>query len=182
MNRLVNALIARPQVIEQTAGKGNVGFGLLMFALGDIVFSRSELHRIQDDLQLFQRLETSYLPTISAPDWKDALSLTENRAAVKSGWWTVMIAGTSGRFGLTAPQDAPGSELVALFDGPAASARILVYDPALGTVTEVTGGPHCGISTRGRCFEGICHDCVAFEVYDEADGAGIKCICPHHPG
>jgi hypothetical protein len=73
--------------------------------------SESELHRIQNDRQLRRRLETSYLPTISAPDWDDALSLTENRTTTNSGWWTVMVAGTSGHFGLTAPQEGSGTEL-----------------------------------------------------------------------
>ena len=69
VNRLVNALIAYPQVIEQMAGQEEVPFGSLLDALGDAVFSEPELHRIQDDSQLRQRLETTYLPTISAPDW-----------------------------------------------------------------------------------------------------------------
>jgi hypothetical protein len=180
MNRLVKALIARPQVIEQTAGQGDPSFGLLLDALGDLVFSGSELQRIQADLQLRQRLETGYLPTISAPDWNYAMSLTENRTAIKSGWWTVMVAGASGHFGLTAPQDGSGSEVVALFTGPAASAEILVYDPALGTLGEVTGGPHCGPPSRGRCREGTCHGCEPFEVYDEAShSTGIMCMCSH---
>jgi hypothetical protein len=177
VNRLVKALNARPQVIEQTAGQRDPSFGLLLDALGDAVFSESELHRIQNDPQLRQRLETSYLPTISAPDWEDAMSLTENRTAINSGWWTVMIAGTSGHFGLTAPQDGSGAELVALFTGPAASVWILAYDPALGTLSEVTSRPHCGAPSRGRCYEGTCHGCKAFEVYDEATHSGIKCMC-----
>lgn len=183
MNRLVNALMARPQVIERTAGHEDARFGSLLDALGDTVFSESELHRIQDDRPLRQRLEESYLPTISAPDWEYALTLTENRTAINSGWWTVMIPGTSGHFGLTAPQDGSASELVALFTGPAASAGILVYDPALGAVKDVTGGPHCGPPSRGRCGEGICYGCAAFEVYDEAThSTGIKCMCSHRPG
>ena len=182
MNRLVKVLMEHPQIIERTAGQGNAGFGLLMDALGDVVFSTSELHRIQDDSQLRHRLETSYLPTISAPDWENALSLTENRTASNSGWWTVMIAGTSGRFGLTAPQDSSASDLVTLFAGPAASVRILAYDPVLGTATEVPGGPHCGMSNNGLCFEGTCHGCAPFEVYDEAThNPGIKCMCSHQP-
>jgi hypothetical protein len=111
VNRLVRALIARPQVIEQTAGQQDPSFGLLLDALGAAVLSESELHRIQNDRQLRRRLETSYLPTISAPDWDDALSLTENRTTTNSGWWTVMVAGTSGHFGLTAPQEGSGTEL-----------------------------------------------------------------------
>jgi hypothetical protein len=180
VNRLVNALITHPQVIEQMASQENAPFGSLLDALGDAVFSEPELHRIQDDLQLRQRLETSYLPTISAPDWEHALSLTENRTATDSGWWTVMIAGTSGHFGLTAPQNGPGPEQVALFTGPADSAWILAYDPALGTVIDVTGLPHCGAPSRGRCHEGSCHGCDPAEVYDEAThSTGIKCVCPH---
>ena len=179
VNRLVRALIAHPQVIEQTAGQQDPSFGLLLDALGDAMLSESELHLIQNDPQLRQRLETSYLPTISAPDWNDALSLTENRTTTNSGWWTVIVAGTSGHFGLTAPQEGSGTELVALFTGPAASAWILAYDPALGTLSEAAGKPHCGAPSRGRCYEGTCHGCIPYEVYDEATHSGIKCMCSH---
>jgi hypothetical protein len=183
MNRLVNALIAHPEVVEQTAGQEDARFGSLLDVLGDAVFSGSELRRIQDDPQLRQRLETSYLPTISAPDWEYALSLAENRTAVNRGWWTVMVAGTSGRFGLTAPQDGSGAELVALFTGPTARAGILAYDPALSTVIDLTGGPHCGPPSRGRCDRQNCPDCDPAEVYDPAThSTGIKCTCPHQAG
>jgi hypothetical protein len=180
MNRLVNALMTHPQVIEQMAGQEEVSFGSLLDALGGAVFSEPELHRIQDDLQLRQRLESSYLPTISAPHWEYALSLTENRTALSSGWWTVMIAGTSGHFGLTAPQNGLGPEQVALFTGPGNSAWIRTYYPALGTISEVTGLPHCGAPSRGLCHEGSCHGCDASEVYDQATRlTGIKCLCSH---
>jgi hypothetical protein len=75
VNRLVKALIERPQIIEQTAGQEEAGFGQLLDALGDVLFSESELHRLQNDLELRRRLGMSYLPTISAPDWDHALSL-----------------------------------------------------------------------------------------------------------
>jgi len=180
VNRLVTALIAHPQVIGQTAGQEDVRFGLLLDALGDSAFSESELDRIQNDSQLRQRLESSYLPTISAPDWEHALSLTENRTAIRSGWWTVMIADPSGHFGLTAPQDGSRAELIALFTGPADSTGVLVFDPALGAVIDVIGAPHCGPPSRGRCDTQNCPDCEPAEVYDEAThSTGIKCACPH---
>jgi hypothetical protein len=180
VNRLVEALIARPQVIEQAAGAQDPGFGLLLDALGDALFSESELYRIQNDPQLRQRLEKSYLPTISAPDWEHALSLTENRTASSSGWWTVMVAGSSGRFGLTVPQDGSRAELVALFTGPANSTWVLVYDPALGTVSDVSGAPHCGAPSRGICDKQNCSGCDSAEVYDETtQSIAIKCVCPH---
>jgi hypothetical protein len=91
-----------------------------------------------------------------------------------------MVAGTSGHFGLTAPQNGVGPEQVALFTGPAESAWILAYDPALGMISEVTGLPHCGAPSRGCCYEGSCHGCAPSEVYDEATGlTGIKCQCSH---
>lgn len=180
MNRLVNALIAHPQVVEQMAGEEDVPFGSLLDALGDAMFRESELPRIRNDLQLREWLGKGYLPTISAPDWEHALSLTENRTTVNSGWWTVMVAGTSGHYGLTAPQDNSGRELVALFTGPASSADILVYDPVLDKADYGTGGPHCGPPSRGRCGEGTCHGCAPFEVYDEPSrSTGIKCLCEH---
>jgi hypothetical protein len=179
VNRLVNALITYPQVIEQMAETENASFVSLLDALGNAIFSVPELYRIQDDRPLRQRLEAGYLPTITAAQWEYALSLTENRTTISSGWWTVMIAGTSGHFGLTAPQNGSESELVALFAGPAPTEGILVYDPVLGTISEVDGGPHCGPSSRGRC-KGRCNGCVAFEVYDESThSTGIKCLCPH---
>jgi hypothetical protein len=183
VNRLLRALIERPQVIEQTAGQQDPKFGRLLDELGDTLLSESERNILQDDPLLRPLLENSYLPTISAPDWERALSLTENRTAINSGWWTVMVAGTSGHFGLTAPQDDSGTELVALFTGPVDSAQILAYNPTLGTVRGVPGGPHCGPPSRGRCFEGRCHGCAAFEVYDRAThSTGIKCMCPHQAG
>ena len=183
MNRLVKALIAHPEVVEQTAGQKDVSFVSLMAALGEAVFSGSELHDIQDDLQLRQRMEKAYLPTITAPVWEHALSLTKERTAPDAGWWTVMIPGTSGKFGLTAPQDDLLTDLVALFTGPAANSLILAYDPVLGTVSEVEGGPHCGTgapSLDGKCFEGRCHGCKAYRVYDVTiNTPGIKCLCSH---
>jgi hypothetical protein len=182
MNRIVKALIERPQVIEETAGREDPRFGWLLDALGDALLSASELLRIQDDLQL-QRLRESYLATITAPKWNRALSKTENRTAASSGWWTVMVAGTSGGFGLTAPQDGSGAELIALFTGQEKDTKVLVYDPALGTVSEITGGPHCGLSSHGLCFEGSCHGCLPYEVYDmKTHSSGIKCECSHEAG
>jgi hypothetical protein len=180
VNRLVSALIAHPQVIEETAGREDLRFGRLLDALGNEVFSESELHRIQSDPHLRERLEAGYLAAITAVGWEHALSLAENRTATSSGWWTVMIAGPSGRFGVTVPQDDSRAELVALFTGPADSAAVLVYDPALVTVGEAVDGPHCGPPSRNRCNTARCSGCKISEVYDRAThSSGIKCLCPH---
>jgi hypothetical protein len=180
MNRLVNAVIARPQVIEQAAGQERASFEFLMRVLGNDLFSDPERQLIEGDPELRSRLHGGYLPTISATDWEHALSLTANRTAASSGWWTVMIPATDGRSGLTAPQDGSETALVALFTGPPENVRVLAYDPANGSAVEIASGRHCGRPSRGLCGLSRCPNCVAVEVYDQATGGpGIKCICPH---
>lgn len=185
MNRLVKALIERPQVIdpqviEKTAYRKRVTFSQLLDALGDTLFSDRELGYLQSNPQVGQRLEQSYLPTITALEWDRALSLTEDRTAGNSGWWTAMVAGASGRFGLTVPQNGSRNELVALYAGQEDNAKLFIYSPAQRTVREVTDGPHCGPASLGKCLKGICGTCKSRRVYDKATyESGIKCMCDH---
>lgn len=188
MNRLVKALIERPQVIdppatEKRADRKRVTFGQLLDALSDVLFSERELGYLQSNPQVCQRLELSYLPTITALEWDRALSLAEDRTADNSGWWTAMVAGASGRFGLTVPQNGSRNELIALYTGQEDDAKLLVYSPAKRTVREVTDGPHCGPASLGECLKGICGTCRSFRVYDKAAGGeGIRCKCYHQTG
>jgi hypothetical protein len=119
---LVKALIERsqvidPEVIAETGRRKRVTFSQLLDALGDALFSEGELGYLQSNPQVRQCLEQGYLPTITARVWSRALSKTEDRAAGNSGWWTVMVAGASGRFGLTVPQNGSRSKLLALYCG-----------------------------------------------------------------
>lgn len=193
VNRLVKALMERSQVIdpqvidqqptEKTGIRSRVTFGQLLDALGDTFFSERELGDLQSNPEVRQRLEQSYLPTITALEWDRALSLTGNRTTRASGWWTVMVAGVSGRFGLTVPQDASGNGLIALYVGQEDNAKMLVYSPARRTLREVTDAPHCGPASLGNCLKGICGTCKAQEVHDKATHiTGIKCMCDHQTG
>ena len=171
-----------PQATEKLAIRSRVTFGHLLDALGDTLFSKRELGDLQNNPEVRQRLEESYLPTITALEWDRALSLTGNRSTSASGWWTVMVAGASGRFGLTVPQDVSRREVIALYVGEENNAKMLVYSPARRTLREVTDAPHCGPASRGNCLKG-CGTCEATEVYDEATQiTGIKCMCGHQTG
>ena len=179
MNRLVNALLARPHVIDLAVQRGAAPFELLRQGLGDALLSVQEWESIAHDSRLLDPLSTGYLPIITAPDWDGALSLTEGRTVGGSGWWTVMIPATTGQVGLTIPQDSSNAGLIAMFSGPADTARVLVYDPASGSLTRAPGEAHCAAPSRGLCAPGICGGCAARKVYDEATRSiGIKCQCP----
>jgi hypothetical protein len=179
VNRLVSALIARPQVIDRTAGYDRASFELLLDALGDDLLSGRERDPLRSDPALSRRLREGYLPIISASEWQDALSLAANRTASSSGWRTVMIAAVGGHAGLTAPQDSSLPELVALFTGSYNDPGVLIYDPTLRSVTALPGGAHCGVPSRGLCSPGACGGCAPATVYDTATGGrGIKCVCP----
>jgi hypothetical protein len=174
----VTALTAHPEVIGLFAGQERAPFDLLLRGLGDDLLSGPERQIIRSRA-IGRRLQPGYLPTISFGDWQGALSQAANRTTGRSGWYTVMIAAFDGLSGLTAPQDGSSSELIALFAPPYDDPAILVYDPALGSVTELASELHCGAPSRGRCSPGTCGGCHAATVRDKATGGiGIKCVCP----
>lgn len=182
MNRLVTALTAHPQVIELFAGQERAPFDVLLRRLGDDLLSGPERQIIRSRA-IGRRLQPSYLPTISFGDWERALSLAASRTTGRSGWYTVMIPAADGLSGLTAPQNDSNSELIALFALPYDDPAILVYDPALGSVIELAGEPHCGVPSRGLCSPGTCGGCHPAKVRDKATGSiGIKCVCPDQKG
>jgi hypothetical protein len=177
VNRLVDALLANSEVVDLAGRNETAPFDLLMGALGDSLFSGPERELINRNDDLRQRLGACYLPSITAQDWDGALRLTEGEA-IASGWWTVMIAATTGRIGLTAPQDSSVTALVALFTDAAPNATVLVYDPALGRVVDLAPGTHCLLTTDGLCRAGTCGQCRSQTVWDKT-GRGIRCSCPH---
>src|SRR5262245_61246270 len=127
MNRLVDALLDHPDVVDLAVQSDAAGFELLVEELGDALLSRRERYIIVRNAELRSRLCTGYLPIMTAVAWNTALNLTQGDAPA-SGWWTVMIASTTGHRGLTAPQDSSDVELIALFAGPAIDAVTLVYN------------------------------------------------------
>jgi hypothetical protein len=191
MNRLVEAVLAQPEVVrlatrELVTSDGTVvmadstDFGELLDRLGDAMLSPAEQARLGDETRY--RLAASYLPTIRAAEWEQALSLAEGRGATAAGCWTVMVPSADGRSGLTIPENGTPAELVALFTGPPGDARVIAYDPARDEITETPPGAHCTTPSRGRCDPGSCSGCAPFEVYDKKTKAkGIRCLCPDQP-
>ena len=176
MNLLVDALLARPDVVDLAVQREVTTFDLLLEELGDTLLSGPERESISHG-GLFQDLSMAYLPTITAPEWDGALRLAQGQE-IATGWWTVMIAASTGGVGLTVPQDSSGTGLVALFTGPAAAAGTLVYDPALGTLVDAPPEVHCAPPRSGRCATGSCGGCHSVKVLDKT-GRGIKCRCLH---
>jgi hypothetical protein len=179
MNRLLDALLIRQDLIGLMRGRDAVSFRELLDTLGEAMLTNPEQERIFSTAALADRLEAGYLPLISAPDWEHALSLVRSPAGTESGWWTVMIPAPDGRRGVTVPQNGDLRSRVALFTGTPGDVRVLAYDPALGEIGEYPGEAHCGPPSRGICDPGVCHGCAPVPVYDRKTGSmAIKCICP----
>lgn len=177
MNRLVDALLANSAVVDLVAQGETASFDLLVEALGDGLLSMPERELINGNDDLRQRLRAGYLRSITAQDWDGALRLTEGEE-IAAGWWTVMIAATTGRIGLTAPQDSSATGLVALFTGPVSDAAVLAYDPVRGCFADLPTDAHCMLGSDGLCGGGICGQCRSKTVWDKT-GRGIRCSCPH---
>jgi len=176
MNRLVDALLANSEIVDLAARGEMAHFDLLVEALGDRLLSMPERELINRDDDLSQRLRAGYLPSITAQDWDGALRLTEGEE-MAVGWWTVMIAATTGTIGLTMPQDSSVTQLVALFTGPAPDAVVIAYNPVLGRFADLPPSAHCMAGPDGKC-RGTCGECRSNRVLDKT-GRGIICSCPH---
>jgi hypothetical protein len=179
VNRLVKALLERPDVIDLAVQREAAPFDLLLETLGDALLTGPERESIGSDMELIQRLRAGYLQTITAPVWEAALTLAEGAPVREAGWWTVMLPASNGRRGLTVPQDSAEAELVALFTGPTDDARTLVYDPTTSSVADLLE-THCSNPPIwGLCVPGTCGGCRAQPVWDPATNSkSIMCRCP----
>jgi hypothetical protein len=180
MNRLMKALLGRPDAVDRLAERpGVVPFDRLLAALGDALLSGPERETLANNPPLLQGLRTGYLPTISGSDWLDALGVAEEEApANEAGWSTVMIPSSSGNRGLTVPQDPTDADLIVLFAGPPSTAQTLVYDPMQGSLVDLPSS-HCSPPSWGTCSGGTCGRCKACRVWDPVTKSkAIRCRCP----
>lgn len=180
MNRLVKALLGRPDAVDRLAERpGVVPFDGLLAALGDALLRGPERVAFVNNPVLVQGLQTGYLPSINASDWLDALRVAEEEApANETGWSTVMIPSSSSGRGLTVPQDPTGADLIVLFAGPPSAARILAYDPTQGSLVDLPTS-HCSPPSWGTCSGGTCGRCKACRVWDPVTKSkAIRCRCP----
>lgn len=179
MNRLVDALRLRRQLIDRAVPQGRMSYSLLADELGSAMLSDAERAVIEDHPEFLRRLSRGYLPIITAGQWNSALQNARPASGVGAGWWTVMVAATSGQAGVTVPQDSSRTNLVALFRDAQLGFRTEAYDPALETFLDTSADGHCSALVRGRCAPGECGGCSSERVWDKATGEGIKCICSH---
>jgi hypothetical protein len=181
VNRLVDAIVARPEAIDAGAGHERVQFQPLLDVLGGTLLTTAERERIQSDPDLEATLDSGYLPTITPQGWEDALRQAEEAVEDAPGWRTVMIPARSGNFGVTIPDDGSGADVLAMFAPPYAAPRLMTYHPATGTVNVSPGQVHCAPPSRGICEPGSCGGCRARKVRDRT-GEAIMCRCPDAKG
>jgi hypothetical protein len=177
VNRLVDALIARPEAIDVGEGHERVPFPPLLEVLGGTLLTRVEQERIEADPDLAVTLDNGYLPTIASWEWRDALRQAEQTVDDASGWRTVMIAAQSGEFGVTVPEDGTGEDVLVMFAPPYSMPRLLTYHPGTGTLIVISDQAHCTPPSRGICEPGTCGGCRARKVRDRT-GEAIMCRCP----
>jgi hypothetical protein len=186
LNRIADALLAQPELIDVVARDGSpaedevVPFPVVLEAWGERLLDRRERDLLLGNPNAYQRLSLAYLPVISPSDWEVAVSAADPDGGSDDDWWTVMVASPGG-IGVTLPQNAAAGRLIAAFAGPAGRPDIIAYDPASSALVELGLG-HCGPPSRGRCTPGLCGGCQPRRVWDKASGLGIQCRCADKAG
>jgi hypothetical protein len=176
VNRLVKALLAHPNVVDEVIPRGRADFEFLLRRLGDELMTEQEWSALPRDPVAAPSLRAGYLPVITAGEWEQALDAAQE-GPDDAGWGTVMLRNSSGDFGVTAPQDPSDEPVVALFTGPADNPQRVVYRLIESTYVDLADGAHCGTYSRGNCGPGTCGGCRPRKVWDTAAGIAIKCRC-----
>jgi hypothetical protein len=176
VNRLVKALLAHPNVVDEVIPRGRADFEFLLRQPGDELMSEQSWEALPREHVAGPPLRAGYLPVITAGEWEQALDAAQEDPD-DAGWRTVMVRNSSGQFGVTAPQDTSDEPVLALFAGPADNPQPVVYRLAENTYVNLADGAHCGSSSRGQCGPGSCGGCRPRKVWDTAAGYAIKCRC-----
>jgi hypothetical protein len=174
MNRLVAALLHRPEVVATAAEQGSATFEWLADALGEELLSQEERTRIAQDEVLSRELSSSYLHPITAERWNEGVQLARSQPAVESPEWVTMIPATGAEAGLTAPDDASDTDRISLFTGPPSNARRVSVELA-GPDLSMSVSDHCSPPIDGKCETGACGGCKLFPI--EAPNVGLICDC-----
>jgi hypothetical protein len=180
VNRLVKALLAHPNVVDEAIPQGRADFDFLLDQLGDELMSEQEWAALPSQSGIGPSLRSGYLPVITATQWEQALHAAQEGPDDR-GWRTVMVRNSNGEFGVTAPQDGSDEPVLALFAGPPDNPRAVAYRLTENAYVNVTNGGHCGPSSRGLCRPGTCGGCRPRKVWDPAAGEAIKCRCHDQP-
>src|SRR5437773_1887768 len=91
MNRLVAALLRRPEVVAAAAEQQGATFGWLADTLGEELLSQEERARVAGDEGLRRELESGYLGAITAGRWNESIQLARSRPPVESAEWVTMV-------------------------------------------------------------------------------------------
>ena len=173
MNRLVAALLRRPEVVA-TATEQGATFEWLADALGEELLSQEERARIAGDEKLSRELSGSYLRPITAERWNKSLELARSRPSVQSPEWVTMVPAAEAQSGLTAPEDVSDAERISLFTGPLSNARRISVELASPNLS-LSVSSHCSLPVDSVCDPGVCGGCKL--LYVEAPHEGLVCRC-----
>jgi hypothetical protein len=174
MNRLVAALLRRPEVVAAATEQESVTFEWLADTLGEELLSQEERVRIAQDTALSRELEGGYLHPITARRWNEGVQLAQSRPAVQSPEWVTMVPAVGEEVGLTAPDDASAMDRISLFTGPLPIARRISVE-LTDTNLSISVSDHCSLPVDSKCEPGICGGCKLVPV--EAPNVGLVCLC-----
>jgi hypothetical protein len=98
VNRLVKALLAHPDVVDEAVPHGRADFEFLRHQLGDELMSEQEWAALPSRPEIGPSLRSGYLPVITATDWVQALQEAQE-GPDEPGWRTVMVRNSNGESG-----------------------------------------------------------------------------------
>jgi hypothetical protein len=174
MNRLVAALLRRPEVVATATEQQDATFEWLAGALGEELLSQEERARIARDEKLSRELGDSYLHVITAARWNESVQSARSRPSVQSPEWVTMVPAAGAQVGLTAPEDVSDTERISLFTGPPLNALRISVELA-GPELSVSVSSHCSLPVDSQCDPGVCGGCKL--LYVEAPHYGLICRC-----
>jgi hypothetical protein len=176
MNRLVSALLRRPDVVAAAAEQQGATFDWLVGNLGEELLDAREKSAIEADPALSSELSASYLPAITAEEWNRSVDRARSRPSDQPSEWVTMIPAAGAQEGLTAPEDDSNANKISLFIGPVENARTISIE-LTGQSVAVSTSAHCSLPVRGNCDTSRCRGCTLIHV--EAPHAGLICRCEH---
>jgi len=174
MNRLVAALLRRPEVVATATELQRPTFQWLADTLGEELLNQEERARIAQDAALSSQLEDSYLHPITAQRWNEGVQQAQSRPAVQSSEWVTMVPAAGAEVGLTVPDGTSVTDRISLFTGPLRRARRISVELA-GTNLSVSVSSHCNLPIDSWCDPGECGGCRLVTV--EAPNEGLICLC-----
>jgi hypothetical protein len=176
MNRLVAALLRRPDIVAAAAEQQGATFDWLVDNLGAELLDAREQAAIAANPALIDELAVGYLPVVTAEEWNRNVNRARSRPGDQPSEWVTMVPAAGAQVGLTAPEDRSDTDMISLFIGPVNNARTISIEPTDQSVS-ISSAAHCSLPVRSNCDKTRCPGCTL--IYVEAPHTGLICRCQH---